>query len=235
MKKKTKSELPIHWPKPEKEADIFLKRPQNSFREVIRAIRFFFEYVRGVFVFRKLYRCVTMFGSARFDEDHHYYQMAREVARQLAQNDYTIITGGGPGIMEAANRGAKDVDGRSVGCNIHIPEEQQPNKYLDRWITFRYFFIRKLMLTKYSSAFVVMPGGLGTMDELFEMATLIQTGKIRNFPIVLMCEDYWRKLLSFMSHVMVENTTIEQEDVDRLFITDSPKAAVDYINSVLKI
>jgi len=139
------------------------------------------------------------------------------------------MTGGGPGVMEAANRGAKEAGGRSVGCNIEIPQEQSPNTYLDKWITFKYFFVRKMMLTKYSSAFIVMPGGFGTMDELFEMTTLIQTQKIRRFPVVLMGTEYWLPLVEYLKQTMLEHDTIDADDVTNLFITDSPAEAIQHI------
>jgi uncharacterized protein (TIGR00730 family) len=141
---------------------------------------------------------VTVFGSARFTEEHMYYALAREIGQQLARAGFTVMTGGGPGIMEVANRGAKEAGGYSVGCNIELPQEQKPNPYLDRWVTFRHFFVRKLMLVKYSYAFIALPGGFGTLDEIFETATLIQTHKIKDFPLVLVGKDYWRPLLDFL-------------------------------------
>ena len=156
------------------------------------------ECVKG---FRRLHfvgPCVTVFGSARFEEDHPYYVLARELGARLAEAGFAVMTGGGPGIMEAANRGAKDVGGTSVGCNITLPVEQKPNPYLDRWVEFRYFFVRKMMLEKYSYAFIVMPGGIGTLDELFETAMLIQTGKMKDFPIVLMGKSFWTPLLDYL-------------------------------------
>src|SRR5262245_21448532 len=157
----------------------FLQGPQARRSELFRAIRIFIEFIRGFRALHFVGPCVTVFGSARFKEDHPYYALGREVGRALARAGFTVMTGGGPGIMEAANRGAKDVGGRSVGCNIELPEEQRPNPYLDRWITFRHFFVRKVMLVKYSYAFVALPGGFGTLDEIFETATLVQTGKIK--------------------------------------------------------
>jgi uncharacterized protein (TIGR00730 family) len=139
------------------------------------------------------------------------------------------MTGGGPGIMEAANRGARDVGAPSIGCNIVLPQEQKPNPYVDRWMEFRYFFVRKVMLVKYSYAFVVLPGGFGTMDEVFECATLIQTGKIKNFPLVLMGTEYWAPLREFIGRTMVDEKTILQKDFDRLVFTDSPDEAMDAI------
>ena len=142
------------------------------------------------------------------------------------------MTGGGPGIMEAANRGAKDVGGTSVGCNIELPQEQKPNPYLDKWVTFRHFYVRKLMLVKYSYAFVAMPGGYGTLDEIFETATLIQTGKIEQFPLVLLGKDFWQPLLDFFRQRLVANKTIDPADAERIVVADSPQEAVDAIAEV---
>ena len=214
--------------------DRFLEEPENLISGLFRGVRIFCEYMRGFYAFRNISQCITFFGSARFDEDHKYYKLARETAKQLAEQGFSIMTGGGPGIMEAANRGAKDIDGHSIGCNILITEEQMTNPYLDRWITFKYFFVRKVMLTKYSSAFIVMPGGFGTMDEMFEMETLIQTGKINEFPVIMMGIDYWKPLFKFISGWMVEHNTIDQTDVDKILITDSPEKAVAHINKTLK-
>jgi uncharacterized protein (TIGR00730 family) len=158
--------------------------------------------------------------------------MARELGQEIAKAGFTVMTGGGPGIMEAANRGAKDAGGSSVGCNIQLPMEQKPNSYLDTWVEFRYFFVRKLMLAKYSYAYVAMPGGFGTMDEFFEVATLVQTGKIKNFPLVLMGADYWAPLLDFMKNTLVKENTIEQADLDRIFVSDSPAEVVGRIKEI---
>jgi uncharacterized protein (TIGR00730 family) len=200
----------------------FLRGPQRRRSELARAIRIFTECMRG---FRKLHfvgPCVTVFGSARFGEGNTYYPVAREIGARLARAGFTVMTGGGPGLMEAANRGAKDVGGRSIGCNILLPVEQQPNPYLDTWITFRYFFVRKLMLVKYSYAFVAMPGGFGTLDEIFEIATLIQTGKVSQFPVVLVGTQYWAPLLAFLREVVSAAGAIDPCDVDRLAVTDDP-------------
>jgi hypothetical protein len=172
--------------------------------------------------------CVTVFGSARYKEDHPYYIMARKVGAAIAKMGFTVMTGGGPGIMEAANRGAKDVAGRSVGCNIILPFEQKENPYLDRWVNFRYFFVRKTVMMKYSYGYVIMPGGFGTMDEMFEALTLIQTGKIRNFPIVLMGTDYWTDLRDFINK-MVESGTISPPDLDLMIFTDSIDEAIAHL------
>jgi uncharacterized protein (TIGR00730 family) len=207
----------------------FLRGPQRRGSELARVLRIALEFIRG---FRHLHRvgpCVTVFGSARFDETHPHYAKAREIGAGLARAGFTIMTGGGPGIMEAANRGARDVGGRSVGCNIRLPSEQSPNPYLDEWITFQHFFVRKVMLVKYSYAFVAMPGGFGTLDEIFETATLIQTGKIEEFPLVLVGVDFWKPLLEFMQDRLVANGTVSPEDPLRLLATDSTEEVVESI------
>jgi len=212
----------------------FLAGPQRRIDELLRALRIFFEFLRGFRAFHFVGPCVTVFGSARFGEDHPHYQLAHQVGAELAQAGFTVMTGGGPGIMEAANRGAKEAGGRSIGCNIKLPKEQKPNPYLDLWITFRYFFVRKVMLVKYSYAFIALPGGLGTLDEIFETATLIQTLKIREFPLVLMGKEYWRPLLAFMSEKMVKEGTIDQADLDRFIFTDSAQEAVESVTAIAK-
>jgi len=186
------------------------------------------EFIRGFRVLHFVGPCVTVFGSARFKEDHPYYALAREVGRGLAQLGFTVMTGGGPGVMEAALRGAKSVGGFTVGCNIVLPEEQKINPYVDKSVSFEHFFVRKVMLVKYSYAFVVMPGGLGTMDELFEALTLIQTAKIENFPVVLMSTEYYRPLMGFLVK-MVAAGTIANTDLDLLLLTDSVQEAMDHI------
>ena len=207
----------------------FLQGPQQRRFEIARAIRILLDFIRGVRAFQRLGPCVTIFGSARFQESHPHYAMAREIAARLAEAGFTIMTGGGPGIMEAANRGARDVKGRSVGCNIELPHEQEPNPYLDQWITLRYFFVRKVMLVKYSYAFVALPGGFGTLDEIFETATLIQTGKIMEFPLVLMGVEYWNPLIAFLRERLLANGTIEAQDLNRLTVTDSVDEVVETI------
>lgn len=207
----------------------FLHGPQGRTTEFFRLLRIMAEFVRG---FRRLHfvgPCVTVFGSARFEEDHRYYKLGRETAGQIARAGFTIMTGGGPGIMEAANRGARDAGGRSIGCNIVLPVEQEPNPYVDDFVTFRYFFVRKVMLVKYSYAFVALPGGFGTMDEIFETATLIQTGKILDFPLVLMGRDYWAPLIEFVRSRMIPEKTINPEDATRIVITDDPGEAAHCI------
>ncbi len=210
----------------------FLEGPQSRRFELLWTLRVALEFIKGFRALHFVGPCVTVFGSARFPEDHPYYSMTREVGGRLADAGFTVLTGGGPGIMEAANRGAKDVGGRSVGCNIVLPKEQQPNPYLDRWVEFKYFFVRKVMLVKYSYAFIVMPGGYGTLDEVFETLVLIQTGKIENFPIVLMGKSFWEPMMGFITGTMLKQGTISPEDPDRLFITDSPKEAIEHVRNV---
>ena len=187
------------------------------------------EFIRG---FRGLHfvgPSVTLFGSARFKEDSPYYGLGRQIARRLAESGFTIITGGGPGIMEACNRGARDVGGRSIGVNILLPFEQGANPYCDQVLTFNYFFVRKVMLVKYSYAFVILPGGVGTLDELYEAITLIKTGKLYDFPLVLVGSAYWKGLLDWMRTTLVPAGAIDAEDVDNLLVTDDPEVAVQAI------
>jgi uncharacterized protein (TIGR00730 family) len=212
----------------------FLQGPQKRLAELARAARIFAELVSGFRALHFVGPCVTVFGSARFSESHEYYRMARAVGAELARAGFTVMTGGGPGIMEAANRGAKEMGGRSIGCNIKLPEEQKPNPYLDQWTTFRHFFIRKVMLVKYSYAFVALPGGFGTLDEIFETATLIQTAKIHEFPLVLMARDFWRPMLDFMAERLIKEHTIGGEDLARIIVTDDPEQAVAVITDVAK-
>jgi uncharacterized protein (TIGR00730 family) len=210
----------------------FLQGPQKRHFDLGRAIRIFFEIMRGFRTFHFLGPCVTVFGSARVREENPFYGMAREVGKRLARSGFTVMTGGGPGIMEAANRGAHEVGGTSVGCNIELPREQAPNPYLDRWVTFRHFSVRKLMLVKYSYAFIVMPGGFGTIDEVFEVATLIQTQKIRAFPLIFLGRDYWQPLLDFVNGRLVAAGAIDPSDARMFNVTDSPEEAVESITEV---
>jgi uncharacterized protein (TIGR00730 family) len=212
----------------------FLEGPRTRATELRLALRIFREFIQG---FRKLHflgPCVTVFGSARFQEDHPYYQLARDMGAAIARAGFTVMTGGGPGIMEAANRGAKEAGGLSVGCNIELPQEQAPNPYLDHWVDFRYFFVRKVMLVKYSKAFVVMPGGFGTMDELFETLTLVQTKKIENFPVVVMGRAFWQNMLDFVQETMVNQGTISPPDIGHFLVTDSPEVAIEHIQKAAR-
>ena len=211
----------------------WLRGPDDLLVDFDRAFRVFKEFVRGCRRLHDLGAAVTVFGSARFPEGHRYYELARATGRALADAGYAVITGGGPGIMEAAARGAKEAGGQTVGCNIVLPQEQEPNPYLDRVIEFDYFFVRKVMLMKYSAGFIVMPGGFGTMDELFEAGTLMQTGKIREFPVVAMGLDFWGHLRTFLHETMVREKTIDPEDLHH-FSTDSPEEAVAHIDRVAK-
>ncbi len=207
----------------------FLAGPKRRGSEFMRTLRIGAEFIRG---FRRLHfvgPCVTVFGSARWEEDHQYYDLARRAAARLSRLGFTIMTGGGPGVMEAANRGAREVGGRSVGCNIKLPMEQEPNPYLDTFIDFEYFFVRKVMLVKYSYAFVALPGGFGTLDEVFETATLIQTGKIHDFPVVLMGCSYWRPLMDFIKGTLLEEGAVSPQDLDILLCTDSIDEAAAFI------
>lgn len=227
-----------YWKKPtfQTQDESFLVEHENFGTGLWRATRIFIEYMRGFYAFRHIHNCVTVFGSARFNDQHPYYKLAEEVGKSLAKAGFTVMTGGGPGIMEAANRGAKENQGQSISCNIQLPEfarHENPNPYVDTRISLKYFFVRKVMLTKYSSAFIFMPGGFGTLDELFEMVTLIQTGKITKFPVVLMAKDFWQPLLSFMRERLLHYNTIVAEDIDRLLITDSSDEAIAHIKNSL--
>lgn len=206
-----------------------LEGAQGTWLDISRAFSIGLEFFHGFRMLRNIGPCVTVFGSARFDESHRYYKTAREFSQCLGKAGFTIMTGGGPGIMEAANRGARDVGAKSIGCNIQLPMEQIPNAYLDMWAEFEHFYVRKVMLVKYSSAFVVLPGGFGTMDEVFETLTLIQTAKIKRFPIVALGTDYWQHLQEFVQRSMIETGTIEPEDLDPILVTDDFELAFDYI------
>jgi uncharacterized protein (TIGR00730 family) len=197
--------------------------------EEARLFRITKEFLRGFRVLDGIGPCVTVFGSARFKQRHPYYRLGVEMGACLARGGYTVITGGGPGIMEAANRGAKRAGGRSVGLNIELPFEQKPNPYVDRFVEFRYFFVRKVMLVKYSSAFVVLPGGLGTLDELFEVATLIETGKLEHFPVILLGVRFWSRLRDFVAESLVGEGAVTRNELDFAMITDSPEEAMAHI------
>ena len=207
---------------------VFLEGPQSRWQELKFTFKTMGELVRG---FRGLHfvgPCITIFGSARFKEDHPYYTLTREAGAAFAKLGFTILTGGGPGLMEAANRGARDVHGRSVGCNIQLPVEQAPNPYLDKWISMKHFFVRKILLVKYSYAFVVMPGGFGTLDEYFEALTLIQTHKIKDFPVIIFGREYHSELLAHIE-LMKKNATIGAADTSLFLVTDSIDEAIKLI------
>jgi uncharacterized protein (TIGR00730 family) len=191
-----------------------------------RVFRIMGEFVEGFEEMSKLGPCVSIFGSARVSEADPMYGACVETARRLGEAGFGIITGGGPGMMEAANRGAREAGVISVGCNIELPFEQETNRYVDLAVNFRYFFVRKTMFVKYAQAFVIFPGGFGTLDELFEALTLVQTGKVRDFPIVLFGRDYWKGMLEWIDGPMAKSGKISPEDVKLLFVTDSPAEAV---------
>lgn len=209
---------------------LFLSGRRNRGANLESAVKYFLEFLRGFETLDVDGPCVTVFGSARFEEGHPYYEMARELGRALAMAGFHVMTGGGPGIMEAANRGAKEAGGYSIGCNITLPLEQKPNPWLDKFIEFEHFFIRKVMMVKYSSAFVVMPGGFGTLDEVFEVITLIQTGKLESFPIVAMGGNFWEKLREFQSKTMVAEGTISPEDIELVKHASTVEEAVRHIS-----
>ena len=213
-----------------KEEIKFLAGPQSRWEDFKMTINVLLDFIRG---FRALHfagPCVTIFGSARFDENHEIYKKTRELASEIAQLGFTIMTGGGPGVMEAANRGARDVGGRSVGCNIVLPREQKPNPYLDKWVNIRYFFVRKTLLIKYSYAFVVMPGGFGTLDEFFEAITLIQTKKLLDFPIIIFDKTFHQHLVEHIES-MVLRRTIAKEDLALFLVTDSVEESIEYLKA----
>jgi uncharacterized protein (TIGR00730 family) len=202
------------------EEEEFFAGPQTRWKEFKFIVKVLLEFVRGFRMLHFVGPCVTVFGSARFEEKDKYYKIAVEVGEKVSRMGFTVMTGGGPGIMEAANRGAKNVGGKSIGCNIILPFEQHPNLYLDKWMDFKYFFVRKVLLSKYSYAFVVMPGGFGTLDEFFEALTLIQTKVMRRFPVVLFCSDFHEELYAYIKS-LAEYGTINKEDLDLFLLTDS--------------
>jgi len=209
---------------------VLLEGPHSRLQDLLLVSGALRDFIRGFRTLHFVGPCVTVFGSARFDEQHQYYKLAREVGRRLVRLGFTVMTGGGPGIMEAANRGAKDEGGCSVGCNIRLPHEQAPNPYLDRSVTCEHFFVRKVLLFKYSYAFIAMPGGIGTMDELFEALTLIQTGKIDSFPIVLIGTEYWRSLGDLLRR-MVTEAAVSPKDLTLMLVTDDLDEAMRHLQT----
>jgi uncharacterized protein (TIGR00730 family) len=210
----------------------FLDGPQSRWKDLKFTFRTIIDFIKGFRTMHFAGPCICIFGSARFTEDNEYYKQAREFGARIAKLGFTVLTGGGPGIMEAGNRGAKDVGGRSVGINIELPFEQHGNPYLDKFVNIKYFFVRKTLLIKYSYGFVVMPGGFGTMDELFEALTLIQTGKLKDFPIIIFNKTYHQKLIEYID-VMKDQKTISPEDIDLLMITDDMDEAIEHIKKVI--
>lgn len=213
-----------------KDESLFVRGPLSRFKELIFSFKVQYNFIRA---FRKMHfvgPCVTVFGSARFAEGSMHYSNAEKIGAALAKLGFTVMTGGGPGIMEAVNKGAYEAGGYSVGINIMLPSEQKPNPYLHKWINIPYFFVRKVLLIKYSYAFVVMPGGMGTLDELFEALTLIQTKTIKNFPIVIFDSEYHKELCRHIQ-TMAKNESISQEDMKLLFVTDSVEDLIAHIET----
>src|SRR5213595_1103185 len=213
---------------PERADEIFLEGPRSRFAEFCTLLRVMRDFLRGYRALHFVGPCVTVFGSARIKPDDPHYELALKMGAAIARLGFTVMTGGGPGIMEAANRGTQEAGGRSVGCTIELPSEQPTNAYLDRCVRMHYFFARKTLLVKYSYAFVVMPGGSGTLDELFEALTLIQTGKIKNFPIVIMGTNYWKELLHFIEP-LPQRGMIAAYDLKLIYATDSVDEAIAHI------
>jgi hypothetical protein len=227
---KTLEEKP-YWQLTDDEVLLRSPEPEDEYKtsDSWRVFRILGEFVNGFDSMATITKGVSVFGSARTAENNEFYQAAVETGRLLAEAGFEVITGGGPGIMEAANRGAFEAGKVSVGCNIELPFEQKPNPYQTKFLTFKYFFVRKTVFIKYSNAYIIFPGGFGTMDELFEALTLIQTRKIRNFPVVLFGSQYWKGLLTWLTSTMLNEKNINPEDLGLIHLTDSPKDAVDFI------
>lgn len=211
---------------------VYLEGPKSRGYEFLFSIKVWMQFIKGFRALHFIGPCITVFGSARFKEDHTYYKKAMEFGKRIAEIGFTTMTGGGPGIMEAANRGAYENSGMSVGCNIKLPFEQKANKYLHKCVTFDYFFVRKALLIKYSYAFVCMPGGFGTMDEYFDILTLIQTKSLIQFPIILFGKEFYKELEQLMGD-MVKQQTINPEDLQLVLITDSVDEAMQHIRTYI--
>src|SRR5215813_9433853 len=210
--------------------ETFLEGPRSRIAEFCTLLRVMRDFLRGYRALHFVGPCVTVFGSARIQPDDPHYELAQKMGAAIARLGFTVMTGGGPGIMEAANRGAKEVGGRSVGCNIQLPFDQSSNIYLDRCVRLHYFFVRKALLIKYSYDFIFIPVGVGRLDELFEALTLIQTGKIKDFPIVIMGTDYWRHLIDFIQE-MAQRGKISSSDLKLIYATDSVDEAIAHIRT----
>jgi len=206
-----------------------LEKEDFTREDTWRIFRIMSEFVDGFEVLSKVGKAVSIFGSARSKSDTQSYKLAEEVAYHIAKAGYAIITGSGPGLMEAANKGARRAGGKSIGLNIHLPCEQKPNKYVDTVLGFRYFFVRKVMFVKYAKAFVILPGGYGTLDEFFEAITLIQTERISKFPVILFNSQYWKPLLEWLKSTVYSRGNINQEDLDLFILVDEPKEAAKAI------
>ena len=208
---------------------VFLEGPKSRGYELAFAFKVFAQFIKGFRTLHFVGPCITVFGSARFKEGHPYYQQAVEFGKRIAHLGFTTMTGGGPGIMEAANKGAFENGGQSVGCNIQLPFEQKANRYLHTSITFEHFFVRKTLLIKYSYAFIIMPGGFGTMDEFFETLTLVQTKTLTQFPIVLFGKEYYKELMEAINDMALKET-ISKEDMKLVLLTDDHNEAMDHIH-----
>lgn len=211
---------------------VYLEGPKPRARELSFAWKVFVEFIKGFRTLHFIGPCITVFGSARFKEDHEYYAAARHFGKHIADLGFATMTGGGPGIMEAANRGAFENNGTSVGCNIILPFEQHPNPYVNVSINFNHFFVRKVLLVKYSYAFIIMPGGFGTMDEFYETLTLVQTRTIHHFPIVLFGKSYYKELWDYMEF-MAKQGTIDPKDLSLVLLTDDVDEAMHHISSYI--
>jgi uncharacterized protein (TIGR00730 family) len=216
---------------PAKES-VYLDGPKPRVNEFFFAVDIFLQFIKGFRTLHFVGPCITVFGSARFKESDRYYEASREFGKRIADLGFTTMTGGGPGVMEAANRGAFENEGASVGCNIKLPFEQSPNPYMHKWITFDYFFVRKVMLIKYSYAFIIMPGGFGTMDEFFEAITLVQTKSIINFPIVLFGKEFYQPMMDAIDE-MASKGTISDVDKKLILLTDDINEAMQYIQTYI--
>jgi uncharacterized protein (TIGR00730 family) len=212
---------------------VYLEGPKSRSYELGFAFRVFWQFLKGFRVLHFTGPCITVFGSARFKEDNIYYTNARDFGKRIAELGFATMTGGGPGIMEAANRGAFENEGVSIGCNIQLPFEQKPNTYVNKTITFEHFFVRKVILVKYSYAFIIMPGGFGTMDEFFEILTLVQTKTVTSFPIVLFGKEYYQPLMEMIGW-MVQQGTISKEDLSLVLMTDDAEEAMHHIQTYVQ-
>jgi uncharacterized protein (TIGR00730 family) len=211
--------------------DVFLKGAQVWFNDLVNTVEIVWDFWKGFQKFRGIDPCITVFGSARFKEGNEFYELARSIGKKLGENGYSVMTGGGPGIMEAANRGAFEANACSIGCNIVLPHEQNLNPYTNIHVSFSHFFVRKVMLVKYSKAFILLPGGFGTLDEMFETLTLIQTKKIKNFPVVAVGTEYWNELIPFVEKSLLKHGTIDKEDLNLIKVTDDIDEVMQIISS----
>jgi uncharacterized protein (TIGR00730 family) len=201
----------------------------TPFRDLRILLIAVWDFLKGFWLMGGIGLAVTVFGSARFPRDHRFYALGEKTGKALADAGYAVITGGGPSMMEAASKGCVEAGGYAVGCNIHIPREQHPNPFVQRYAIVKYFFVRKFMLTRYAAAFVVLPGGFGTLDELFEIITLVQTGKLTERPIVLIGREYWSGMLKWINDTMVSSHAVSAHEMANLHLVDSPEEAVSYI------